>query len=412
MLLVGLTGGIGAGKSTVSRELAARGAVVIDADQLAREVVAPGTPGLAAIVEAFGPDVLTAEGSLDRAALGSIVFAADDARTALNAIVHPAVAARFEEEVAAAPADAIVVHDVPLLVENDLGPGYHVVIVAHAPREVRLERLLRDRGMSAEEAGARMAAQADDAARRAAADVWIDNSGDLAATAAQAAELWSGRLVPYEENVRLRRPADRVAAAMTSPPIADPWAAQAARVIARLRRAGGEAVLDAEHVGSTAVPGLVAKDVLDVQLGVATLAEAARVAEALGAAGFPVKGGISQDTPKPGLLDPGQWRKVFCASADPGRAVNVHIRVSGSVGWEWALAFRDWLRDDDDARAEYAALKARLVAEHASRAPTDEARGPTSSYADAKEPWFTEVAAARLAAWRAQVGWRPPGGEE
>jgi dephospho-CoA kinase len=182
MLRVGLTGGIGSGKSEVSRRLAALGAVVIDADRLAREVVEPGTDGYDAVLAAYGREVVAPDGGLDRAALARIVFADEQARRRLEAIVHPRVraeAARREAQAAAADPAAVVVHDVPLLVESGQSNGYDVVIVVDAPDEVRLARLVHQRGMSPAEAAARLAAQATRAQRLAAADVVIDNSGSL-----------------------------------------------------------------------------------------------------------------------------------------------------------------------------------------------------------------------------------------
>ncbi|MBT2417588.1 dephospho-CoA kinase [Streptomyces sp. ISL-22] len=175
MLKVGLTGGIGAGKSEVSRLLVEHGAVLIDADRVAREVVAPGTPGLAAVVEAFGEDVLAEDGSLDRPKLGSIVFADPDRLAVLNSIVHPLVGARSRELEEAAAEDAVVVHDVPLLTENGLAPLYDVVVVVDASPETQLDRLVRLRGMTEEDARARMAAQATRDKRREIADIVIDN---------------------------------------------------------------------------------------------------------------------------------------------------------------------------------------------------------------------------------------------
>ncbi|MGW6136717.1 dephospho-CoA kinase [Streptomyces sp. NPDC055140] len=179
MLKVGLTGGIGAGKSEVSRLLVERGAVLIDADRIAREVVKPGTPGLAAVVEAFGSDVLAPDGSLDRPALGSIVFADADRLAVLNSIVHPLVGARSAELEAAATGDSVVVHDVPLLAENGLAPLYDVVVVVDASPETQLDRLVRLRGMSEEDARARMAAQATRDKRLDIADIVIDNDVPL-----------------------------------------------------------------------------------------------------------------------------------------------------------------------------------------------------------------------------------------
>ena len=199
---MGLTGGIGAGKSTVAAELSALGAVVVDADQIAREVVEPGTDGLAEVVAAFGEDVLDDEGRLDRPALGRIVFADDEARTRLNGILHPRIGARTAELIAGAPDDAVVVHDVPLLVENGMGPAFALVVVVDAPEDVRVARLAETRGMPEDDARARIRAQATEEARRAAADVWIDNVGDVDAVHERVRALWSERIVPFEAALR------------------------------------------------------------------------------------------------------------------------------------------------------------------------------------------------------------------
>ncbi|GAA3172157.1 MULTISPECIES: dephospho-CoA kinase [Streptomyces] len=190
MVKVGLTGGIGAGKSEVSRLLASYGAVIVDADKIARDVVAPGTPGLAAIVAEFGDGVLAEDGSLDRPKLGGIVFSDPAKLQALNAIVHPLVGARSAELEAAAGPDAVVVHDVPLLTENGLAPLYDLVVVVDATPETQLDRLVRLRGMSEDEAKARMAAQATREQRLAVADVVIDNDGPLDDLERQVREVW------------------------------------------------------------------------------------------------------------------------------------------------------------------------------------------------------------------------------
>jgi dephospho-CoA kinase len=190
VLRVGLTGGIGSGKSEVSRRLAAYGAVVIDADQIAREVVEPGTEGLAEVVAAFGPEVLTPDGALDRARLGDIVFADPGLRGKLNAIVHPRVASRMAELERDA-AGSIVVHDVPLIAENGRAGAYDVVVVVDAPPKVQADRLIRRRGMSREQAMARMAAQASREQRLAIADIVLDNSGSLAELDRQVGDLWA-----------------------------------------------------------------------------------------------------------------------------------------------------------------------------------------------------------------------------
>lgn len=194
MLFVGLTGGIGSGKSAVASRLAALGAVIIDSDVLAREVVAPGTEGLAEVVAAFGASVLGADGALDRAALGQVVFGDGEARRRLEQIIHPRVRARAAELAGQAPPDAVVVNDIPLLVEK--GYEFPIVIVVAAPVEVRIERLARDRGMSRTEAEARIAAQATDEQRAAVADVVIDNDGTLDELHARVDAVWSDVLVP------------------------------------------------------------------------------------------------------------------------------------------------------------------------------------------------------------------------
>ncbi|WLW55849.1 dephospho-CoA kinase [Streptomyces sp. YU58] len=190
MLKVGLTGGIGAGKSEVSRLLVECGAVLIDADRIAREVVAPGTPGLAAVVDAFGTEVLTADGGLDRPKLGSIVFADADKLAVLNSIVHPLVGARSRELESAAAEDAVVVHDVPLLTENGLAPLYDVVVVVDASPETQLDRLVRLRGMTEQDARARMAAQATREKRREIADIVVDNDVPLEELRRRVRDVW------------------------------------------------------------------------------------------------------------------------------------------------------------------------------------------------------------------------------
>jgi dephospho-CoA kinase len=190
VLRIGLTGGIGSGKSEVSRLLAAHGALVIDADVLAREVVEPGTPGHAEVVDAFGGDVLADDGSLDRAALGARVFGDHGARRRLEAIIHPRVRARAAEIEAAAGPDAIVVHDIPLLVETGQQDDFDGVIVVDAPIELQVERLIRQRGMSANEARGRIEAQASRQQRTGAADWIVDNTGSLADLETAVTQVW------------------------------------------------------------------------------------------------------------------------------------------------------------------------------------------------------------------------------
>ena len=191
MLTVGLTGGIGAGKSEVSRLLVSYGAVLIDADRIAREVVEPGTPGLAAVVEAFGPEILSVDGTLDRPRLGAIVFADADRLATLNAIVHPLVGARSRELEEATGPDEVVVHDVPLLTENKLESLYDVVVVVDVSPQTQLDRLVRLRGMTEQEARSRMAAQATREQRRAIADLVIENDGPLEDLEPQVRGVWA-----------------------------------------------------------------------------------------------------------------------------------------------------------------------------------------------------------------------------
>lgn len=194
MLNVGLTGGIGAGKSEVTRRFAALGAVIIDADAIARQVVEVGTPGLHAVSAEFGTEMVAPDGSLDREKLAEVVFHDDSARGRLNAIVHPLVGARVAEliaEVQQRDPEAIVVNDVPLIVEAGIADRYEVVVVVDAPLEVQLDRLVRIRGMAPEAAEARIAAQASREQRLAIADHVIVNDGDLEALDAQVGAIWA-----------------------------------------------------------------------------------------------------------------------------------------------------------------------------------------------------------------------------
>ncbi|MFB9567009.1 dephospho-CoA kinase [Saccharopolyspora hordei] len=394
MLRVGLSGGIGSGKSTVARRLVELGAVLIDADVLAREVVRPGSPGLAEIVERFGEDVLDADGALDRRALAAKAFADERARADLNAITHPRIRELTEQRMAEAPEDAVVVHDVPLLVEAGYAPDYHLVVIVDAPEDVRVQRLV-GRGLTEQDARARIAAQATTEQRREVADVWLDNSGSVEQVLAQVDALWRDRLVPFEENVRLRRrPPKR------SPRLVDPdpdWARQARRLVERVQRAAGGRAVRVDHIGSTSVPGLPAKDVIDLQLTVRTLADADELAEPLADAGFPRVPEVRGDTPHAFAPDPEQWAKRLHVSADPGRAALLHVRVAGSPGQRIALLFPAWLRADGATRADYLALKREVARAHADDPDHD-------AYADAKEPWFAE-ALPKAWDWAARTGW-------
>ncbi|SNR85207.1 dephospho-CoA kinase [Haloechinothrix alba] len=397
MLSVGLTGGIGSGKSTVANRLAEHGAVLVDADAISRQVVEPGEPALDEIVAEFGPDVLEPGGGLDRAALARKAFADEQSRARLNAIVHPRVGERTAELVNAAGADAIVVHDVPLLVENGLQPHYHLVIVVDAPEDVRVRRLTEERGMDPSDVRARITAQADTLTRRAAADVWLDNSATPDVLLSAVDELWADRLLTFEANLRLRR---------TRPPRSpeivdydDTWPEQAERAIARIRQAAGQAALRVDHVGSTSVPGLPAKDVLDIQLTVADLDVADSVAESLAAAGFPRSEGEWADAPLDRGAEPVAGDKRLHTGADPARPVNLHVRAHGTRHWRAALLFPEWLRRNPDERDAYAKVKRSLARSH-------QADGSVDGYAEDKQPWIAD-AMERAEQWARHTGWTP-----
>lgn len=393
---MGLSGGVGSGKSTVARRFAQRGAVIVDSDVLAREVVAAGTEGLAEIVERFGRDVLDDHGALDRAAMARRVFADGDARAGLNAIVHPRVAARTAELMAAAPADAIVVHDIPLLVEAGYAANYHLVVIVDAPVEERVRRLA-GRGMDEADARARIRAQASEQQRRESADVWLDNAGAVDDLDARVDRLWSERLVDFESNLRSRRWARRGGPTIVD---SDPdWPRQARLLMARIEKAAGSLARRIDHIGSTSVPGLAAKDVLDFQLSVAGIAEADALDEPLANAGFPRVPWLDRDEPKPVAPDPAQWVKRVHSAADPGRPVNLHLRVEGAANWRFALLFPAWLRADAESRGEYEALKRELAPRYAGDATAE-------NYAEAKDPWInsSRPIAER---WAERTGWTP-----
>jgi dephospho-CoA kinase len=387
MLRIGLTGGIGAGKSTVSATFASCGGIVVDGDVIAREVVEPGTEGLAALVDAFGADILLPSGALDRQALAAKAFTDDEQRKKLNGIVHPLVGRRRAEIIAEVSEDEVVVEDIPLLVESHMAPLFPLVVIVHADAELRVKRLVEQRGMDEADARARIAAQADDEQRRAAADVWLDNSGDEAELVERTRELWYQRVLPFAHNIRTRQtvwvPPELV-------PYDPSWPTQARRIVARIQTACGPRALRVDHIGSTAVPGLDAKDVIDIQLTVESLGVADELVDTLADIGYPRIEHITSDVPKSG--DDALWRKRIHASADPGRPANVHVRVDGWPNQRFALLFADWLRANPDMRSEYLAVKRDALA-----AP---------DYVAAKEPWFAQ-AYPRAWAWAEATGWRP-----
>ncbi|MFI8564964.1 dephospho-CoA kinase [Rhodococcus sp. NPDC078407] len=403
MLRLGLTGGIGAGKSTVAKVLTELGGVLVDADVLAREVVEPGTPGLQQLTDAFGSDILAPDGSLDRPALASVAFGDEESRKKLNAVVHPLVGKRTAELIDGAASDAVVVQDIPLLVEGSMGAFFHLVVVVWVDAEERVRRLTGQRNMPEHDARARIAAQATDDARRAAADVWIDNTGAPGSVDEQVRALWHERLIPFERNIR----EGIVARTHPKQVTADPaWDLQARRIVGRLALACADKAVRIDHVGSTAVPGLDAKDVIDIQITVRGLDDADAVGEQLRRAGFPRVEASNFDEPKPaygvgGETDPAVWAKRFHGNADPGRPANVHVRVDGWPNQTFALLFRDWLRADAAVATEYAGIKRR--ASEAAAGITDY-NSAINAYEDAKAPWF-DVAYRRAWQWAKDTDW-------
>lgn len=401
VLRVGLTGGIGSGKSSVARLLTSRGAVVVDADRIARDVVGVGTLGLAQVADRFGPEVLGADGSLDRPALAAVIFADTAARRDLEAITHPLIGARTVELIEAAGSGVIVVHDQPLLIEMGLAPTNHLTVVVGASEETRVDRIVRDRGMSERDARARIEAQTDDATRRAVADAWIDNDGTQGQLARQVVALWDERLHPYDANLRQDR---RVKRDTSTPLVLHEhdleWSVRAARIIGRLERQLDLARLPyagIDHVGSTAVPGLIAKDVIDLQLRIPLLDQprAGVLQQVLRAAGVV---GLQQlqDHPHSWAPEPALWRKLYAGGADPAVVLHLHIREQGSPGAEAALCFRDWLRAEPVVRAEYAEMKRTMAQQFSSE-----------DYPEAKEPWFA-LAFPRARQWGRSTGWTAP----
>lgn len=381
MLRIGLTGGIGAGKSTVSRTFADCGGVIVDGDIISREVVQPGTEGLAALVDQFGREILRPDGALDRPALAAKAFVDDQQRARLNAIVHPLVARRRAEIVAAVAEDQVIVEDIPLLVESGMASLFPLVVVVHADADVRLDRLVHRRGMGEADAKSRIAAQATDDQRRAVADVWLDNSGTEGDLVERVRDLWFQRILPFSHNLAAGRPTpdpDRLVPA-------DPyWADQASRIAARLRTACGHRALRVDHIGSTAVPGLDARDIIDMQVTVASLDIADELAGDLLRAGYPRVASIIADAAlgESESLHP----KRFHASADPGRPTHVHIRVAGTSPEQFALLFVDWLAAHPGVCHDYLAAK---------RA------GPQSA-----AHWLGQ-AHSRARSWAASTGWSP-----
>ena len=405
MLRIGLSGGIGAGKSTVSSTLSDLGGVVVDGDVISREVVEPGTAGLAKLVEAFGEQILSDDGSLNRPALAAIAFSDEEKRQTLNGIVHPLVGKRRAELIASAGEDAVVVEDIPLLVESGMAPMFPLVVIVNADEDLRVKRLIEHRGFTEEDARARIAAQATEEQRRAVADVWLDNTGSTDELVEQARELWHQRILPFARNLEAGEPAPARAVLVPYDPS---WPEQARRIVARLNTACGHHAVRIDHIGSTAVEGLDAKDAIDIQVTVSSLDAADQLAEALTSSGY-LRMPITADVRKPDSRSTvaafdhagteALWHKRIHSSADPGRPTYVHLRVDGWPNQQFALLFVDWLAANPDAREHYLAVK-----REAERATTPDSG--IEAYVAAKEPWFLH-AYRQAWAWADASGWRP-----
>jgi len=278
-LLLGLTGGIGAGKSTVAALCADRGAGLIDADRIAREVVEPGEPALAALRDAFGDGVLTPEGALDRPALAGLAFASSEQTAVLNRIMHPAIEARTAQRLAELADRPIVVHDVPLLVENGLTGNYHLSLLVDVSEEIRLERLTTLRGLDREDAIRRIRAQATDDQRLRACDVRLDNGGSPEALAEQFEALWETRIEPFRHNRAAGVPAEPLSLPADEAG-ADAQAAAGDRLVTRLERAAQRAGI-AATASATAAP-----DRITIDLQLPADVESARIHGVLREAGY------------------------------------------------------------------------------------------------------------------------------
>jgi len=283
---------------------------------------------------------------------------------------------------------------------------FPLVVVVYADVEVRMRRLVEYRGMTEADARARIAAQASDDQRRAVADVWLQNLGSLQSLAEQAGDVWNHRITPFARNLiahQVVRPVPQLTPA-------DPtWPDQARRIAARIATACGARARRVDHVGSTAIAGLDAKDAIDIQVTVESITAADEISDSLLSAGYPRIDRITGDVPKPDARstvqfydhggDPALWHKRIHGSADPGRPTNVHVRVEGWPNQQFALLFVDWLTADSAARTEYLAVK-----QGAARAAS--ASDDISAYVEAKEPWFS-TAYRRAWEWADAVGWQP-----
>ena len=300
-LFLGLTGGIGAGKSTVAALCADRGAGIIDADRIAREVVEPGEPALAALRDAFGEEVLTPGGALDRPALAGLAFASPEQTAVLNRIMHPAIEARTAQRLKDLADRPIVVHDIPLLVENGLTGNYHLSLLVDVPEEIRLERLTTLRGLEREDAIRRIRAQATDAQRLRACDVRLDNAGARDRLEEQFAAVWDARIEPFRRNREAGVPAEPLPLTAEDAS-AEAQAAAGDRLVSRLERAARRAGLTVTAAAAVSPAGVA------IDLHAPEGSESARIHAVLRDAGYAQGGGT-------GLY----------LSADPGRPATVAL---------------------------------------------------------------------------------------
>ena len=406
MLRIGLTGGIGAGKSAVSATFSQCGGVVVDGDVIAREVVEPGTEGLAALVDAFGDDILLPDGALNRPALAAKAFSSDETRATLNGIVHPLVGKRRAELIAAVPEDSVVVEDIPLLVESGMAPMFPLVVVVFADAEVRLTRLVEQRGMAEDDARARIAAQASDSS-----------------VARSPMSGWTIRVLPRRwPNVLVR---SGITASRRSPPISvratllahpSDWFLP---IRSGRTRPHASSPVSRPRVGQTRCasttsapprfPGWTRRMPSTFRSRSNHWLRQTNSTAALRSAGYPRIDDVSSDVVKLDARstaerfdhsgDAALWRKRLHGSADPGRPTFVHLRVDGWPNQQFALLFVDWLKANPDVRDEYLSVK-----RDAERAASPD--GDIERYLDVKEPWFLE-AYRRAWDWADSSSWRP-----
>ena len=305
----------------MSAELARLGAEVIDADKIAREVVAPGTPGLDMLAAEFGEEIIGSDGALDRAALAERAFVSQERTAALNSITHPLIGERTVERFAQAPQDAIVVHDVPLLIEGGMEPGYNLVMVVDTPEDIRLRRLVELRGLAESDARSRISAQASDEQRHASADVLFDNSGSEETLLGQVRDVWDRRLVVMANNLEHHHP---VFPGETVVDFRPEWADEARREIARLQHRIGDLNKQITHVGATTGDG-PAVDLIEIDIEPVGADEAETIRARLVEAGY-----IADDGGESVL----RW-------VDPARPLALRIRTSDSDSRQVAAACAD-----------------------------------------------------------------------